>query len=715
MSEALGATQTSRVLVVDDDPVIRLLVCGALSAIGITPVEAENGHEALAIIERNPPDLMILDVELPGRDGLEICAELRERPDGRDLPVLILTGSDDSDVIDRAFRVGATDFIGKPVDLQLLQHRVPFLMRAQGAFSALRRTHSVLRDSEARLANAQRLAQIGNWEWVPGEDDMLWSDQVHRIFGVQQGPGSSTLAAFLGAAHPEDREELRKAMMSAGTESTPWSLEHRIVPDEGEERIVRQQTEITAGPAGEAYRITGTIQDITDRRRAEEKIQRLANYDELTALPNRKMLSEMLDRVLRGAEDSDEMIGLLFLDLDRFKRVNDAMGHQFGDSVIKAVSDRLFECVRLTDYVGRPQPPNATSLSRLGGDEFAVLLKGLHSAKEASHVARRILEALRAPFWLDGERVDLSGTLGIALYPSDGNDSESLLRKAGAALDQAKTVGRDVYQFFDVSMNEKAVRNMQLETQLRVGIGGGELTLHYQPQIDVNTGRIVSVEALVRWLSQDHGLVSPADFIPLAEDSGLIIELGEWVLRTACHQNQAWIDAGIPPLRIAVNVSSHQLRKGDFAQTVERALHDSRLSPELLEVEITESTLIGNEPGVIETLERLREMGVRLALDDFGTGYSSLSHLVEFPINTLKIDQSFVREIGINPQADAITAAVVAMGHNLELDVTAEGVETAQQEEFLRERGCDTFQGFLFSKPIEADDLEALLRHRKTP
>jgi diguanylate cyclase (GGDEF)-like protein len=712
MSSALDSVRQPFVLIVDDDPVIRLLAGQALGAMGMLVLETETGQEALEAVRNATPDLIILDVELPGRDGLEVCAELRSLPAGSEVPVLIMTGRDDSEVIERAFEVGATDFIGKPVDWKLLQHRVRFLMRAHGAFSELKNTLTALRDSESRLANAQRLAQIGNWEWVPGSDEMLWSEQVHHIFEIPQQSGASSLSAFLGVAHPDDREDLEKAMTSAASESRPLEIDHRIVLGDDHDRVVRQQLEITQGPSGEAHLVSGTIQDITDRHRAEEQIRYFAYYDDLTALPNRTMLTEQLERVLRRAEHAQEKVGLLFVDIDRFKRINDTLGHRFGDSVLKALADRLFDTVRSTDYAGRAQPPDATSLSRLGGDEFAVVLKQLGSSEDASHVSRRILEELRAPLVVEGQRLDLTGSIGIALYPEDGGDPETLLRNAGAALDQAKRLGQNGYQFFDQSMNERAIRNMHLESGLRAGIERGEMLLHYQPQIDARTGAIASVEALVRWRSIDHGFVSPVDFIGLAEESGLIIPLGEWVLRTACAQNRAWREAGLPPVRIAVNVSSHQVQAGGLVETVERTLQDTPLDPRFLEIEITESALIGDEPSVVETLERLHEMGIRLSLDDFGTGYSSLSHLVQFPIDTLKIDQSFVRELGVSRQADAITTAVVKMGHNLGLEVVAEGVETADQERFLLSLGCDTFQGYLYSRPIEADDLAELLRER---
>jgi diguanylate cyclase (GGDEF)-like protein len=705
-----ATTDHARVLVVDDDPFMRLLVCEALATMGMRTEEAEEGRQALDRVRRALPGLVVLDIELPGLDGLETCRALRELPDAREIPVLILTGRNDSETIDRAFEVGATDFIVKPIDFRLFQHRVRFLMRAHRAFSDLSRTLSNLRNSEKRLANAQRLARVGSWEWVPGSPEMLWSEEVHRIFEIPPHAGSSTYAAFLDVVHPEDRPALEKAMRQATCESKPWSLDHRIVLAAGGERLVRQQTEVVPGPAGDPACISGTIQDITDRRRAEEQIRHLVYYDSLTSLPNRKMLSEQLERILQRAGITNRGVALLFLDLDRFKRINDTLGHAVGDALLKSVADRLVHSVRSTDPVGRPGLSSAASVSRLGGDEFSIVLSEVTSSEEAAHVARRILETLRAPFVLEDHRLDVTASIGIALFPSDGSDPETLLRNADAATNHAKKRGRDIYQFFSESINERAVRAMRLESGLRAGIERGELTLHYQPQFDARTGRIVAAEALVRWRSPDYGLLPPADFIPLAEESGLIVPLGEWVLRTACGQTRVWQEAGLPELRIAVNVSSHQVHKGGLRDAVERALRDAGLDASRLEIEITESALIGDEPEVVETLSGLRRMGVRIALDDFGTGYSSLSHLVRFPFDALKIDRCFVNEIGAEGQGNAIIAAVVAMAQRLQLTVTAEGVETPEQQEFLRAEGCDLLQGFLTGRPVEADALEELLR-----
>lgn len=699
--------QMPRILIVDADPAARAAMAESLTAAGFTVVEAESGSQALEIVAESAPDLVVLEVEMPGLGGIETCALLRQRPHGEEVPVLIATGLGDAETIGHAFEAGATDFVEKPIDANLLPHRIRFVLRASRALSDLGHTLSHLRDSRERLANAQRLARIGNWEWIPGEAEMLWSEEVYRIFGLEQRTGVATYEALMRVVHPDDHDAVEKALREVSCESTAMSLDHRIVTASGAERAIHHQAEVGQGPGGVADCIYGTIQDITDRTRAQEKIHYLAYYDGPTGLPNRRMLSDHLERVLDNARRQNRMAALLFLDLDRFKRINDTLGHGIGDELLRAVASRMIACLRHSDQVGRTSRNGAT-VSRLGSDEFTAVLTELPSSSAVEIVARRILNALRPPFTLHGHEIVMSASIGIAMFPSDGADASSLLRSADTAMYHAKEAGGETYRFFSESMNDRAVRNLRLESGLRNALDRNQMYVEYQPLIAGGTGRVCGAEALLRWTSPEFGSVSPAEFIPVAEESGLIGELGEWVLRTACAQLQRW-RAAHPDLHIAVNVSSHQVRKPGLSGIVEGALRDSGLDPAHLELEITESALLGNEECVVSTLNDLKDMGVRLALDDFGTGFSSLSHLVHFPIDTLKIDQSFVHDIG-GPQSGVVIAAVLAMAHRLQLSVTAEGVETREQEEFLRSEGCDRFQGYRFSRPLSPEAFEALLR-----
>jgi diguanylate cyclase (GGDEF)-like protein/PAS domain S-box-containing protein len=707
MSDPNAETSELRILIVDDDPVVSTLSAQALSDVGFTVEVVDNGREALASIDRLPPELVLLDVEMPGLDGFETCIAIRARDTAREIPVLMATGHTDPATIERAFDVGATDFISKPFDWQILQHRVRFLMRASTAFADLSQTLTHLRASEERLANAQRIARLGHWEWVPGDEEMLWSNEVFRIFGIELGPGASSYEAFLRVVHPDDRVAVEKAMQSAVSESAAWELDHRIFSASGAERVVHQQVEVVQSGDGRPERIAGTIQDITERRRAEQQIRFFAYYDSLTGLPNRRRLKEYLAANIEEARARNAPLALAILNLDRFKRINDTLGHDKGDDLLRAVAKRLMSCLRSTDFVNSPE---SASVSRLGGDEFTVVLNEVRSAEDAAQVSRRILEALREPFVLNDQELVMSASIGVAIFPSDGDDVDTLLSNANTAMHHAKSEGREGYRFFSESMNESAVRNLRLESGLRTAIDRDELVLHYQPQREMTTGAMTAAEALVRWQSPEHGLVSPGEFIPLAEETGLIGAVGEWVLRTACAQTRAWRDAGLPIERIAVNVSSYQLRRPGLADLVDHALQEIGLDPTHLELEITESALIGIDQGVVGTLARIKDLGVRIALDDFGTGYSSLSHLVRFPIDTLKIDRSFVAALESDDQARGIIAAVIAMAHRLHLDVTAEGVETEAQEDFLRSEGCDAIQGYLACRPVEPVRFEGVLR-----
>jgi diguanylate cyclase (GGDEF)-like protein len=576
------------------------------------------------------------------------------------------------------------------LDWQILQHRVRFLMRASKAFADLRRTLSDLRGSQERLANAQRIARVGNWEWVPESEEMLWSDEVYRILGIAQRPGASIYPAFVDAVDPNDRDAFEKAMQGAVLEGKSWALDHRIHTAAGDQRVVHQEVEVAMAASGAPVSLTGTIQDITARRRAEQQIRHLAYYDSLTALPNRKMLHEHLSQALENGQRRHEIVALLCLDLDRFNRVNDTLGHETGDELLKIVASRLLQSVRASDYIGRSRIERST-VSRLEGDEFTVVLNQIQSSEDAAQVALRIL-------------------VGIAVSPTDGSSPEALLQSAESALHSAKEEGRGCYRFFNPSMNENAMRKLKLENALRRAIASDGLALEYQPQRETATGTVSKVEALARWESPEFGPVQPCEFIPLAEETGLIGPLGEWVLRRACAQARECQRAGLPPLKMAINISSYQVRHGDLLEVVDRALTESGLDPRLLELEITESAIIGDEPGVLETLNGLKAMGIHLALDDFGTGYSSLSHVARFPIDVLKVDQSFVGAIESEEQASAIISAVIAMAHRLGLSVTAEGVETAEQEEFLRTQGCDALQGFRLCRPLDPEKLEVFLR-----
>jgi diguanylate cyclase (GGDEF)-like protein len=450
-------------------------------------------------------------------------------------------------------------------------------------------------------------------------------------------------------------------------------------------------------------------------KRSLEENQALAFYDSLTGLPNRRMYKARLERALVHARRRGGLVATCFLDLDGFKRINDTLGHSSGDRLLGHVAKRLVGCVRSGDPVARGGSDEArTAVSRLGGDEFTFLLAGITDAQDAGRVAYRVLQALRKPFPLDRQEVFTTASIGISIFPLDGEDAETLLINAEAAMYSAKDRGRNNYQFYSRSMNEVARRKFELEHRLHRALECDDLSLCYQPVRETVSGRTVGAEALLRWEDAEAGTVSPSEFVPISEETGLIVELGEWVLSKGCAQLQAWQEAGFRPIRMAVNVSGHQLRHPRFVETVARALRESGLSPAYLELEVTESTIMQDDAVTGAVFQELGELGVGIVLDDFGTGYSSLSYLRNLPIDRLKIDQSFVAELPGNQEDGALTAAIIAMAHSLQLSVVAEGVETLEQAEFLRELGCDDLQGFLFSRAIPAEEFARFLELEKS-
>jgi len=444
------------------------------------------------------------------------------------------------------------------------------------------------------------------------------------------------------------------------------------------------------------YRGTGS--DITERKKAEQQIEFLAYHDPLTGLPNRLLLEDRLQQAVAQAERNRTRLALVFIDLDNFKKINDSLGHAAGDALLMQVSSRLKQCVRDTD-----------TISRQGGDEFVIVLRELEDAEATLPVLAKIMESLQEPFNAEGNELSTSASIGVALYPEDGADFETLRKKADMAMYRAKEAGRNTYRFFDQEMDVEAVEHLLMRNGLRRALERQEFVLHYQPQIDLRSGQVTGAEALLRWQHPEFGLVPPGRFIPIAEDSGLIVPIGEWVIREACRQAASWRQAGLPSLVVAVNLSAVQFRRGNVEQTVVQALAQSGLDASLLELELTESLLLQNVESVLATVKRLKQLGVKLAIDDFGTGYSSLSYLKRFDIDKLKIDQSFIRDLASDPDDAAIVRAIIQMAHSLGLRAIAEGVETPDLLQALRSFGCDEAQGYHFARPMPADEFERYL------
>ena len=561
------------------------------------------------------------------------------------------------------------------------------------------RAVAVLNEKEAHFQAAMNAAQVGIFLLQDGVFRYV-NPYLTQLFGYSETTllNGMALADLVDEEHREITREAC-ALQQAGEPGRPYEI--TMLREDGSSLPVL----IFGSPATYEGRpaLIGTLLDISRQKDAERRARELADFDPLTGLPNRRLLSDRFGVLLNVVERDESELALIFLDLDHFKRVNDSLGHSIGDELLRAVADRLNSVVRDVD-----------TLARLGGDEFIIALPGIH-AQAAAEVARRLLEVCASPFSVAGHDLIVTPSLGISLYPDDGRDFESLLRNADAAMYKAKDAGRNTYRFYSREMNVATLKHLLMESGLRRGLGAREFVLHYQPLVHVETGGIIGVEALVRWQNPELGLVSPDQFIHVAEDMGLINPIGEWVLREACRQLRVWQDAGLPTLMVAVNVSPVQFRQPGFVETVADALAASGLNPHFLELELTERTVMEDAEQTLKTLSALNEMGVELAVDDFGTGYSSLAYLKRFPVGKLKIDRSFIRNLEVDMDDRAITSTILSMGRGLRLEVLAEGVETQAQYQILRGMGCELVQGYHFSQPLPPEQfVEFLEKYRST-
>ncbi len=693
-----------KILVIDDDATARMLMRAALGKAGFEVTLAGSGEAGLRMFHAETFALVMLDVDMPDMSGHEVCAALRKAADPL-LPIVMVTGLDDVASVEHAYQSGATDFIAKPINWALLGHRVKYLLRGQQSLQALRtadaRTSAILR------AIPDLLFEL--------DSDGRYIDYHSPRSELLLAPAESLIGKTLAEVMPADVAQI---CMSA--------LE--IAADKGASSGQQFQLELPQGifwfelsvsrkdnAPGERPNFIVLSRDITERKEAEQKIARLAFFDGLTGLPNRLSFVERVDREISRAKRAGDKLGVLFMDLDGFKTINDTMGHSAGDLALQWAAERLRQGVRPADMVSRTTsgwgglPTGEVELARLGGDEFTALIIDVKRPQDALVVAHRILNVMRRPFMLHDREVMLTASVGIAMYPQDGEDAATLLKHADTAMYLAKDVGRDNCQFYSSSLTEMALKRMALESDLRLALERGEFSLVYQPQLDVASGAISAVEALLRWTRAGHGSVPPVEFIAVAEQCGLILPIGKWVLRTACDDAARWQRAGLD-VRVAVNLSPQQFKDPNLVKMVARALAHSGLRPERLELEITEGAVMEDTVATLATLHAFRNSGVRIGLDDFGTGYSSLSYLKRMPLSSLKIDQSFVKGLPGDAENLAIVHAILAMAGSLALSVTAEGVETLEQAQALKAMSCSFLQGYFFSKPVVAERVPSLLR-----
>lgn len=689
-------------LIVDDEESNRDMLCRRLQRQGFEVWLAEDGPQALASIRDRLPDMVLLDVRMPGMSGMQVLQAIREQYSAAELPVIMVTAESHSASVVEALQGGANDYITKPVDMPVALARIRTHL-SQKTLSA------ALRESEERYARAARGANDGLWDWDLDSGEIYFSPRWKEMLGYQESEIGRRPDEWLCRVHPDDFPRLQAAVAAHCRRDTPQlDCEHRMHCKDGTYRWMLSRGLAVWDENGQAIRIAGSQTDITASKVA----------DPLTGLPNRVLFMDRLERRIELARRRrDCEFAVLLLDVDRFKNINDSLGHAAGDLLLQSLARRLQESLRHSDTVARLQED--CSVARLAGDEFAVLLHAIRQSADAVTVAERIDAELRAPFLLNGHEVFVTVSIGIAGGAYGYERAEDLLRDADTTLHCAKVAGRARYEIFHTDMRRRAITRLQVETGLRRALERDELRLHYQPIVDLRTGNLAGFETLVRWQHPLRGLLSPAEFIPVAEETGLIVPAGHWILEQACRDVQHWLrrDPGTgtsplcPGLTLHINFSPVQLAESGAIEEIERILRRNWPAHRgcRLSFEITEGTMMRNSEVISLLLARLRDLDVGLDIDDFGTGYSSLSQLQHLPVETLKIDRAFVSRIGLDEESLEIIRTIVALAHNLGMDIIAEGVETPQQLAQLKALDCEYAQGYYLGKPTDRETAWSLV------
>jgi len=678
-----------RVLIADDDAILREIAYAMLNEAGFAVQMVSSGDAAVAACALGMPDIALLDVEMADGDGYQACTNIRSLPGGADLPIVMVTGCDDSASIDRAYEAGATDFVVKPINWTLLAHRIRYVMR--GA-----RTIDALRFSEQK--NAALLKAIPDGIFLVDSAGVV-GHCFSPIAGLSETSRETVSTSFFDLIPGTMRGRAMDCLSSAlrGEAAVfEFSLEARA-------REMRHfECRYLPNSAGQVLAI---VRDVSARMETEAHIHRLAYFDTLTELPNREWIREYLAQSLNEARRRHRHLALLYVDLDQFKRINDTLGHSTGDALLRQVAERLqatFDQDAVDGVQGR--------IARVGGDEFIVVLTGICDAAQAELAAKTIVSMHAAPFLQASYELVVTPSIGIAMFPEHGDDVQSLLKNAEGAMYEAKSSGRNQLRVYDSAVNARALKRLSLEMELRKAVENSSLEVYYQPKYDARTLRLTGGEALLRWFHPERGQIPTGDFIAVAEETGLIGDIGKWALQRVCRDLSQWRGEGLELPHVAVNVSGRDFMHPEALLRLSDTVTQANLSPALFELELTEGVLMRDAEAGRRSLLALKEFGFALAVDDFGTGYCSLNYLKRFPLDTLKIDRSFVADISEDPDDAAIVRAIIALGHSLDLKIVAEGVETLAQLQFLQAEECDSIQGFLMSAAVPAASFAELLR-----
>ena len=703
------SSNEQHILIVDDDPVVLKSLKDLLAIRGLDADTAIGGREAIVCLDQKDYDLVLLDLQMPYVNGHDVMTHIRQQ--NMDLSVIIVSGETSFDAARDACSQGAYDFLRKPYATDELIITINNALKEKQLAKKNQLMQDQLRESERLhryLVNTSPdiiyiLDPEGNFTFINERIESLLGYDASELIGkhytlLVHNDDAEVARYVFNERRVGDRAsrnvELR---LKCKDDNTARFFETRALPIELSSMGMYKNEE---NPKKRTYLGTyGVARDITERKLAEETINFQAYHDLLTNLPNRALLRDRLSLAITQAKREEEMLAVMFLDLDRFKNINDSLGHVIGDELLQQVSTRLKSCVREGD-----------TLARFGGDEFTLLLPKITKGQEdIRKIAEKINDVLRDPFTIDDNELYVSASIGISIYPRDGTNMDNLIKHADIAMYHVKDKGKNGYQFYSDDMTTPYFQNLSLETGIHKALDNDEFHLMYQPQINIKSGEIVGVEALVRWEHPEHGPITPAEFIPFAEETGMIVDIGHWVLRNACAELKRWRDAGLPEIRMSINMSARQLAEKDIVKRISNMLKDYGIPGHCIELEITENTIMSEMDSVIHKLKELSRKGVNIAIDDFGTGYSSLSYLHKLPIQTLKIDRAFIKELNMNNSGNSIINTIVAMAKGLDLNVIAEGVETQQQLDYLHEIDCHEAQGFLFGKPLPADVISQLL------
>jgi len=698
------------VLIIDDDQTLHLWANRNLPEAGFKLISCFGGKEGIEAFKEYAPNIVIIDIEMPGMDGFETCAKIRFLPNSKNTPVVMMTVTEDAEKIAQAYDAGATDFVVKPINWKILVQRLHYMVKASKNLDKLAK-------SELRLSKAKKMARLGYWEWQINNDSLYWSDEFYSMLELNNHEFTPDTHNFKDFIHDEDIPYVVRQLQNVVKTKVAATIEFRIITLTKQERFISQHIETVEDHKGQLISLIGTVQDITERKEQENKIRHLAYYDEVTQLPNRVFFLKFLAKTLVLSQRNNRNFAVLFLDLDGFKGVNDTYGHQIGDQLLLEVSRRLTEGLRCSDLASRyfDHFDHKVDVARLGGDEFIILLNELTRPEDAGTVAERIQRWIAEPVALGDRLIHIGASIGIAVYPYDGEDSETLLKNADIAMYHAKKTGKGHYRFFHEDMGIKAKKRLEMETCMHHAVTKNELRLHYQPIVDIVSSQLIGAEALLRWESPHLGFLPPDDFISLAEENGLINQLGEWAIREVCRQYKVWQQQGLGELTIAVNLSSLQFNQSSFIPMVAGIIQEYDVNPAFLTFELTESMLMADTDNMLGKLNALKSLGIKLAIDDFGTGYSSLRYLNRFPLDSLKIDRSFVKELPTCAESAAIVNAILALAKALNLNTIAEGVETIQQNTFLQNTSCDAVQGYYFSKPMPVEEFQNYWAQQSNP